>query len=50
MVVVMGNGNVAGFTRELLENIVPAARARYHIARDPARQALAGLSMGGFQT
>ncbi|GIM90037.1 alpha/beta hydrolase [Paractinoplanes toevensis] len=50
MVVVMGNGNVPDFTRELRENIVPAARARFHIAHDPARQALAGLSMGGFQT
>ncbi|MFI5844744.1 alpha/beta hydrolase [Catenuloplanes sp. NPDC051500] len=50
MVVVMGNGNVPDFTRELRENIVPAARAEYHIADDPAGQALAGLSMGGFQT
>lgn len=50
MVVVMGNGNVPDFTRELLENLVPAARARYRISDDPARQALAGLSMGGFQT
>jgi enterochelin esterase-like enzyme len=50
MVVVMGNGNVSDFTTELLENIVPAARAAYHISHDPAGQALAGLSMGGFQT
>lgn len=50
MVVVMGNGNVPDFTRELLENIVPAARANYNVAHDPARQALAGLSMGGVQT
>jgi enterochelin esterase-like enzyme len=50
MVVVMGNGNVPDFPRELRENIVPAARAEYHIADDPARKALAGLSMGGFQT
>jgi enterochelin esterase-like enzyme len=49
MVVVMGNGNVPDFTKELLENIVPAARTRYNISPDPARQALAGLSMGGFQ-
>ncbi|MEJ3749128.1 alpha/beta hydrolase-fold protein [Actinomycetes bacterium KLBMP 9797] len=49
MVVVMGNGNVSDFTKELLENIVPAARANYNIAHDPARQALAGLSMGGFR-
>ncbi|WP_433500508.1 alpha/beta hydrolase [Sphaerimonospora sp. CA-214678] len=50
MVVVMGNGNVFDFNRELLENIVPAARARYNISSDPSRQALAGLSMGGVQT
>jgi enterochelin esterase-like enzyme len=50
MVVVMGNGNVSNFTAELLENIVPAARADYNISDDPARQALAGLSMGGGQT
>ncbi|GGK74549.1 hypothetical protein Sme01_34080 [Sphaerisporangium melleum] len=49
MVVVMGNGNSSNFTKELLENIVPAARARYHISDDPSRQALAGLSMGGGQ-
>ncbi|MDY7085150.1 MAG: alpha/beta hydrolase-fold protein [Actinomycetota bacterium] len=50
MVVVMGNGNVPDFRRELLENIVPAARAGYNISADPQQQALAGLSMGGFQT
>ncbi|TDD46138.1 esterase [Nonomuraea terrae] len=50
MVVVMGNGNVSDFNKELLENIVPAARARYNISSDPSRQALAGLSMGGGQT
>ncbi|GII80569.1 hypothetical protein Sru01_55510 [Sphaerisporangium rufum] len=49
MVVVMGNGNSTDFTRELLENIVPAARARYNISGDPGGQALAGLSMGGAQ-
>jgi enterochelin esterase-like enzyme len=50
MVVVMGNGNVPDFTKELLENIVPAAQANYNISHDPAQQALAGLSMGGLQT
>ncbi|MBG0568058.1 alpha/beta hydrolase-fold protein [Actinoplanes aureus] len=50
MVVVMANGNVPDLSRELLEGIVPAARARYHISHEPHRQALAGLSMGGFQT
>jgi enterochelin esterase-like enzyme len=29
---------------------VPAARAHYRISSEPAGQALAGLSMGGFQT
>ncbi|MEV7803405.1 alpha/beta hydrolase-fold protein [Microbispora sp. NPDC088329] len=50
MVVVMGNGNVPDFTKELLDNIVPAARARYNVSGDPSGQALAGLSMGGVQT
>lgn len=50
MVVVMGDGNVSDFGKELLENIVPAARARFHVSGDPSRQALAGLSMGGVQT
>ncbi|MEW9555004.1 alpha/beta hydrolase [Nonomuraea sp. NPDC050783] len=50
MVVVMGNGNVPDFNKELLENLDPAVRARYHVSDDPARQALAGLSMGGGQT
>ncbi len=50
MVVVMGNGNVSNFTKELRENIAPAARARYNISSDPSQQALAGLSMGGGHT
>ncbi len=50
MVVVMGNGNVSDFNKELLDNIVPAARAHYNVSGDPSRQALAGLSMGGVQT
>ncbi|MBX6385284.1 MAG: esterase family protein, partial [Microbispora sp.] len=50
MVVVMGNGNVPDFNKELLDNIVPAARAHYNISGDPSKQALAGLSMGGAQT
>lgn len=50
MVVVMSNGNVSNFTTELLQNIVPATRARYNVSSKPAQQALAGLSMGGFQT
>ncbi|MBE3009933.1 esterase, partial [Microbispora sp. NEAU-D428] len=50
MVVVMGNGNVSDFNKELLDNIVPAARAHYNVSGDPSQQALAGLSMGGVQT
>ncbi|MGP3933676.1 alpha/beta hydrolase [Nonomuraea sp. KM88] len=50
MVVVMGNGNVPDFNKELLENIVPAVRDRYNVSSDPSQQALAGLSMGGGQT
>lgn len=50
MVVVMGNGNSSNFTRELLENIVPVSLERYNVSDDPARRALAGLSMGGGQT
>ncbi|MBQ0989599.1 alpha/beta hydrolase-fold protein [Micromonospora sp. H61] len=49
MVVVMGNGNSSNFNSELRQNIVPTARARYHISSDPSQQALAGLSMGGGQ-
>lgn len=50
MVVVMGNGNVSDFNKELLENLAPAAREHYNVSSDPSRQALAGLSMGGGQT
>ncbi|MFG1917337.1 alpha/beta hydrolase [Micromonospora sp. NPDC048898] len=49
MVVVMGNGNSSNFTRELLDNIVPTARARYHVSSESSQQAIAGLSMGGGQ-
>jgi enterochelin esterase-like enzyme len=49
MVVVMGNGNVSNFQRELLQNIMPAARGLYNVARAPGQQALAGLSLGGLQ-
>ncbi|WP_235866357.1 alpha/beta hydrolase-fold protein [Serinibacter arcticus] len=50
MVVVMGNGNVPDFTRELKENIVPTAEATFNISSEPADRALAGLSMGGGHT
>ncbi|HMO10079.1 MAG TPA: alpha/beta hydrolase-fold protein, partial [Actinotalea sp.] len=50
MVVVMPNGNSSNFDAELMQNIIPAARANYHVSSDPSQQALAGLSMGGMQT
>jgi enterochelin esterase-like enzyme len=50
MVVVMPNGNVGNYPRELLENVVPATEAAYNVTSDPARRALAGLSAGGART
>lgn len=50
MVVVMPNGNVNDYPRELLENIVPATEANYNISDDPHLRALAGLSAGGART
>ena len=50
MVVVMPNGNVGNYPRELLENIVPVTEERYHVSSDPADRALAGLSAGGART
>ncbi|NEE01694.1 alpha/beta hydrolase-fold protein [Phytoactinopolyspora halotolerans] len=50
MVVVMGNGNVQDFQKELFQNIMRAARHEYNISHKPSQQALAGLSMGGYQT
>ena len=34
-------------TDQLLQEVLPMAEANYHIARDPAHRAIAGLSMGG---
>ena len=50
MVVVMPNGNVANYPRELLENVVPVTEERYNVSSDPADRALAGLSAGGART
>ena len=50
MVVVMPNGNVNNYPRELLENVIPAADAAYNISDDPTQRALAGLSAGGART
>ena len=64
MLVVIANGNLprepgvtalysragmTGFTRELLENIVPFVEANFHAQSDAKHRALAGLSMGGGQ-
>lgn len=50
MVVVMPNGNVSDYPRELLENVIPATEERYNVSEDPAQRALAGLSAGGART
>jgi enterochelin esterase-like enzyme len=50
MVVVMPNGNVPDYPRELLENVVPVTEERYNVSSDPADRALAGLSAGGART
>lgn len=50
MVVVMPNGNVSNYQIELLDNVVPALSASYHVADDPQRRAIAGLSMGGMNS
>ncbi|BET68857.1 esterase family protein [Opitutales bacterium ASA1] len=65
MLVVIANGNLprepgvtgiysragmTGFTRELLENIVPFIEANYRTHSDAKHRALAGLSMGGGQS
>ncbi|WP_347976988.1 alpha/beta hydrolase-fold protein [Microbacterium sp. ProA8] len=50
MVVVMPNGNVSNYPRELLENVVPVTEERYNVSSDPLDRALAGLSAGGART
>jgi len=42
--------NLAAFDRTLTGEIMPLAEANYHIRRDPAGRALAGLSMGGTES
>jgi enterochelin esterase family protein len=41
--------NVAAFTRDFLENVVPFVEARYRVAPGRENAAVAGLSMGGNQ-
>lgn len=43
----LGVKNQATFSEQMLHEILPMVEARYHIARDPAHRAMAGLSMGG---
>jgi enterochelin esterase-like enzyme len=44
------NENVQAEDRELFEDIMPLLDARYRVRKDGKDRALAGLSMGGFQT
>ena len=57
MLIVMPNGTyprTAGhendFENELLQEIIPTVERHYRVASGAANRALAGLSMGGFQT
>jgi enterochelin esterase family protein len=44
------NANVQTEDRELFEDIIPFVNGRYRVRTDASSTALAGLSMGGFQT
>ena len=43
----LGIKNQQTFSDQMLHEILPMMEARYHIAKDPAHRAMAGLSMGG---
>jgi len=45
-----GEGHENDFEKELLEVIIPTVEKHYRVADGAANRALAGLSMGGFQT
>ncbi|GAB3820506.1 hypothetical protein GCM10028820_26660 [Tessaracoccus terricola] len=49
MVVVMGDGASKDARAEVLDNIVPAARAQFNVSDDPADQAIAGIGRGASQ-
>lgn len=49
MVVVMGDGDSVDARTEVLDNIVPAARAEFNISSEPADQAIAGIGRGARQ-
>lgn len=38
------------FTRELMQDVIPAVERRFRVVAEPASRAIAGLSMGGGQT
>jgi len=44
------NENVQAEDRELFEDIIPFVTAHYRVKTDAKDRALAGLSMGGYQT
>ena len=58
MIIVMGNGMARGanpgdrmlFPRILLEDLIPFVETRYNVLADKWHRAMAGLSMGSFQT
>ncbi len=57
MIVVMPDGHAPpaegvtnAFGEDLVSDIIPYIEAKYRVRRDPEHRALAGLSMGGFQT
>jgi enterochelin esterase family protein len=57
MIVVMPEGHVpsganrqTGFESDLLQDVIPTVEASYRVQADPMHRAIAGLSMGGFQT
>jgi enterochelin esterase family protein len=39
--------NTAAMLRDLMEELLPLVESNYHVATDPQRRAIAGLSMGG---
>ena len=47
---VAGVGSEDAFDREFLEDILPYAESHYRVNTDRQHRAIAGLSMGGFQT
>jgi enterochelin esterase family protein len=42
--------NITGYTRILMEEVLPRVERGYHVSRNRERRAIAGLSMGGMET